>query len=242
MIQMNILEVVQRMKEIENEQENSVVLSLKDRRSKLFNLRSEAQSYAHYLQNIADLANKIVVRLAETHSVIFEAWQAEERAADRELNKLKYQAEEKREAEIAKKFPNDNPRRRYMRQRYHSLPKNHPEKVASRARGRLNKWMQTILGKRHGGKRVVSAVRDCGCSIQALKTYLESKFQPGMTWDNYGPGKGQWQVDHITPFCKCENSSDKSAIMPFIHYTNLQPLWFEDHVKKSIEERKTVTS
>lgn len=34
-------------------------------------------------------------------------------------------------------------------------------------------------------QKVGSAVKDLGCSIDELKTYLESKFQPGMTWDNW---------------------------------------------------------
>ena len=36
-----------------------------------------------------------------------------------------------------------------------------------------------------------------GCSLDELKTYLESKFQPGMTWDNYS--RNGWTIDHILP-------------------------------------------
>lgn len=36
-----------------------------------------------------------------------------------------------------------------------------------------------------------SAVRDLGCSISFLKSHLESKFQSGMNWSNWGSGSGK---------------------------------------------------
>lgn len=43
--------------------------------------------------------------------------------------------------------------------------------------------------------RVGSAVRDLGCSIEFLKSYLESKFTGNMSWEN----QGEWYIDHIKP-------------------------------------------
>jgi hypothetical protein len=45
-----------------------------------------------------------------------------------------------------------------------------------------------------------SAVKDLGCSIEELKIYLESKFLPGMSWDNWSPDG--WHIDHIKPLSK----------------------------------------
>ena len=42
-----------------------------------------------------------------------------------------------------------------------------------------------------------SAVRDLGCTVEELKPYLESKFQPGMTWDNWTTDG--WHIDHKIP-------------------------------------------
>lgn len=68
-----------------------------------------------------------------------------------------------------------------------------------------------------------------GCSIEELKKHLESKFQPGMTWDNHGL-KG-WHIDHIKPCASFDLSKSKEQKECF-HYTNLQPLWAKDNHSK----------
>ena len=40
-----------------------------------------------------------------------------------------------------------------------------------------------------------------GCSVEFLFKHIESQFREGMTWGNYGVGKGKWCIDHILP-CK----------------------------------------
>jgi hypothetical protein len=69
-----------------------------------------------------------------------------------------------------------------------------------------------------------------GCSIIKLQSHLESKFQPGMNWGNYGR-KG-WHIDHIIPLSSF-NLSDPDQLKIATHYTNLQPLWWFDNIKKS---------
>jgi hypothetical protein len=71
-------------------------------------------------------------------------------------------------------------------------------------------------------QKVGSAVRDLGCSISELKTYLESKFQEGMDWANHG----EWEVDHIKPLSKFD-LTNRNQFLEACHYSNLQPLWFE---------------
>ena len=65
-----------------------------------------------------------------------------------------------------------------------------------------------------------------GCSIEQLKHHLESQFQPGMTWENYG----KWHIDHKYPLSK---ALSKEHLFELCHYTNLQPLWKMDNIKKS---------
>lgn len=76
-----------------------------------------------------------------------------------------------------------------------------------------------------------SAVSDLGCSIEELKIYLESKFEDGMTWDNYGNKKGQWSIDHIIPLANVD-LTNRDELLKVCHYTNLQPLWTIDNIKK----------
>lgn len=74
-----------------------------------------------------------------------------------------------------------------------------------------------------------SAVKDLGCSIEYLKKHLESQFTEGMSWNNYGV-KG-WHIDHIIPLAYFDLTKEKD-FKQACHYTNLQPLWAVDNIKK----------
>lgn len=77
--------------------------------------------------------------------------------------------------------------------------------------------------------KVGSAVDDLGCTIEELKKHLESKFKPGMTWENHS--KDGWHIDHIKPLASF-NLSNPDQFKEACNYTNLQPLWAEDNLKK----------
>ncbi len=86
-------------------------------------------------------------------------------------------------------------------------------------------------------RRVTGAMRDrgytksskstelLGCDWGQLRGHIESKFQSGMTFQNYG----QWHVDHIIPIASAKNEAELNRLF---HYTNLQPLWAEDNRRK----------
>jgi hypothetical protein len=73
-----------------------------------------------------------------------------------------------------------------------------------------------------------SAVRDLGCSIPELKQYLESKFVPGMTWENYGK---EWHIDHIIPLSFFDLQNETEFKMA-VRSQNLQPLWAKENIVK----------
>jgi hypothetical protein len=66
-----------------------------------------------------------------------------------------------------------------------------------------------------------------GCRLEKLKRHLEDQFEEGKTWDNYG----EWHIDHIKPCTSFDFTKEKDQKECF-HYTNLQPLWAEDNLKK----------
>lgn len=67
-----------------------------------------------------------------------------------------------------------------------------------------------------------------GCTIEDLKSHLEKQFTKGMTWENYG----KWHIDHIKP-CSSFDLTNLEQQKICFHYTNLQPLWAKDNIKKS---------
>ena len=78
--------------------------------------------------------------------------------------------------------------------------------------------------------KVGSAVRDMGCNGDQLKTYVESKFWPGMSWEEQK--KGRIHIDHIIPL-SAFNIEDRKDFLLANHFTNLQPLWAEDNQRKN---------
>jgi len=66
-----------------------------------------------------------------------------------------------------------------------------------------------------------------GCSPDFLKQYLQDKFTEGMSWENYG--YHGWHIDHIIPLCSAKTEEE---ILKLCHYSNLQPLWGSDNLRK----------
>jgi len=74
-----------------------------------------------------------------------------------------------------------------------------------------------------------------GCDQVTLIDHIEKQFQPEMNWQNRGMEPGTWQIDHIVAIFNFDLSTAEGQRAAF-HYTNLQPLWYEDHLKKSALE------
>lgn len=107
-----------------------------------------------------------------------------------------------------------------------------PNMIAKRnLSGRIRSALKAQGLKKDG----MSTVELTGCSTHFLKEHLEKQFKPGMSWDNYGMVDGNtmngWHIDHILP-CKSFDLSDPEQARKCFHYTNLQPMWGPDNIRK----------
>lgn len=103
---------------------------------------------------------------------------------------------------------------KYHRER---LKKDPAYRARHNARNRINGYLRDR----------VKFSKTLGCSAAEFKAHIESKFQEGMTWENYG----KWEIDHIFPISVAYKEGPESFAKA-CHYTNLQPLWKADNSRK----------
>lgn len=95
--------------------------------------------------------------------------------------------------------------------------------------GNLRSRLRDVM-KYKNTKKCKKTLELTGCTLEFLCNYLELKFTEGMSWNNYG--KFGWHIDHIIP-CSSFDMTDPEEQKKCFHYTNLQPLWWMDNLKKS---------
>jgi len=98
------------------------------------------------------------------------------------------------------------------------------ERIASMLRSRINVALKTKA------KKCARTTELIGTTIGHLKEHLEKQFKEGMTWENHG--LYGWHCDHIRPLATFDLTSPEEQKKAF-HYTNLQPLWAKDNLRKS---------
>lgn len=69
-----------------------------------------------------------------------------------------------------------------------------------------------------------------GCSYSFLREYLENQFREGMAWDK----PNSFHIDHIIPISSF-NLNDPEQLKAACHYTNLQPLYPEENLRKGFK-------
>ena len=83
--------------------------------------------------------------------------------------------------------------------------------------------------KKYQQKKTDSSLEYLGCSIEELSEHLEKSFTGIMSWENHGVFG--WHIDHIRPVSSFDLSKEDDVKTCF-SYKNLQPLWWEDNLKK----------
>ncbi len=127
--------------------------------------------------------------------------------------------------------------RAYNRKRY----KGNSDKITRRAlewqkknveklKGYRSKWSSSPAGKARKAlyrtlERTlfseVDADKGLGCLKSEFKKYLESMWEDGMTWENYGR---VWKVDYIAP-AESFNLDTQEGLGAINNYTNLRPIY-----------------
>lgn len=85
--------------------------------------------------------------------------------------------------------------------------------------------------KRQGTSKTGRAIELLDCSIPAFRIYLESLWESGMTWENYG--KYGWHIDHVVP-CALFDLTNPDHQKRCFHFSNMRPMWAKDNVSRGI--------
>jgi len=75
-----------------------------------------------------------------------------------------------------------------------------------------------------------------GCDTKTLVAFVESQFEPGMSWKNRGKA---WHLDHVVPL-KLFNLENKDELLAAFHFSNLRPTWTLDNLRKGSSIRAEV--
>ena len=144
----------------------------------------------------------------------YKKYQKEHRQSDKGKETLK----KYRQSDKAKAIHNKS-KKKYQNERRKSDPL---YKLTANVRSRLYSFLK-INSITKKNKTFVMV----GCTPKFLKEYLEKQFKPGMSWQNHT--KTGWHIDHIKPLNKAKTPE---AVEKLMHYSNLQPLWATENLKK----------
>jgi hypothetical protein len=90
---------------------------------------------------------------------------------------------------------------------------------------RISCRIREVIRRKGFTKRNITS-QIIGCDWETFKIYIENKFIDKMNWENYG----EWHLDHIIPLSSAKTEED---VYRLNHYTNFQPLWWYDNLRKS---------
>ena len=139
-----------------------------------------------------------------------------------------------------KEYRDNNPDRiQNLRKTYYEKNKEHVKRkvydyVKSREKSdplfKLTRNIRSLINISFRSKFTTKSKRTIeilGCSFDEFYKHLESKFDDKMNWGNQGT---YWHIDHIIPI---SSANTEEEVYRLNHYTNFQPLYWEDNLKKS---------
>jgi hypothetical protein len=128
-------------------------------------------------------------------------------------NKEKYKERQKEYRESVKTI-----RAKYQKM---LLETNVVYKISQLCRSRIHNFLtKNNITKRNKTFDIV------GCTPEFLKEHIEKQFTEKMSWGLMGK---YIHIDHIIPLSSAKTEEE---VYQLCHYTNLQPLWAEDNLRK----------
>lgn len=213
--------------------ENQEILNKKSRDRWSLNIeRNKQRKKEYYKENREIILQK--EKLNPNTKIRKKAWQE----ANKETSKIKrkiYLKNNKEKVKAYKKEYNQRNKeknkitsRNYRIKNKDTIRKKENEKRKNDPLFKLIKNSRDIIlkyFKYNGFKKKSKTTEILGCSFEELKSYIESKFEPWMNWENRGLYNGQlnygWDVDHIIPLSSAKSEEE---LIKLCHYINLQPL------------------
>jgi len=96
----------------------------------------------------------------------------------------------------------------------------------------VRKRISALFNSKQNINKQTKSLELIGCDKETLFQHIEKQFVNGMNWEN----RSDWSVDHIIPvnfFYKLFDINDINVQKIAFHYSNLQPLFKSDNIKKS---------
>jgi hypothetical protein len=162
------------------------------------------------------------------------AWRQKNLHKEREAAKRWREANPEESRARAREYARRNPekikqrnqkyaeRNRERERRYRKKLRQKNPMVALRMSLRTRMWSAFVRQRFKKPNRTEAIL---GATVAEVRRHLESQFREGMSWENYG----KWHVDHIVPLASAQTVE---GVVALCHYTNLQPLWAEENLRK----------
>lgn len=158
---------------------------------------------------------------------------------DKQRKNEYYRKNKERILELHKTYYKNNKEKEAIRNKQYRLE--HENEIKIKDKERDKQLSRKISKFMHHGLTKACVVEEhweqyFSYTLQELKEHLESQFQPGMTWENYG--RYGWHIDHIIP----------QSVLPFdsigdLNFKicwsldNLRPLWYTDNLNRPKDGR-----
>jgi len=155
-------------------------------------------------------------------------WKNDQCHRDKQLKYWKtYVAKNKENISETRKIYNANPENKARRVK--QIAERKKTDIDFKLKSLLRTRVRSAL-KQQGTNKSKKTMELIGCSMNFFRAYIETQFDNRMTWENQG--RFGWHIDHIKP-CAIFDLIDVQQQEECFHFTNLQPLWWNENLEKS---------